>query len=235
MQFSTAGLNLLKICEGCCLESYRDVAGIWTIGYGHTGPEVVVGLRWLQQQADDCLEKETGDFASRVERLISFPALTSNQFSALVIFSYNVGTGAFAHSTALKCVNGGNLSGVPAALLMWDVIHDPQTHQPVVSPGLRNRRLKEVALWNTSDGPTPQPVASGPPRPVMPPSDNTLRLGDTGEGVRILQALLAAHGYLVDSSFGPETANAVKTFQGSKNITPDGVVGPSTWAALIRP
>ncbi len=34
-KINDAGLNLIKQHEGCCLAAYSDVAGIWTIGYGH--------------------------------------------------------------------------------------------------------------------------------------------------------------------------------------------------------
>ncbi|MXV18533.1 peptidoglycan-binding domain-containing protein [Deinococcus xianganensis] len=45
---------------------------------------------------------------------------------------------------------------------------------------------------------------------------------------------LAARGYAVtvDGSFGPSTESAVKSFQTSKGLTADGIVGPNTWLAL---
>lgn len=36
MKTSPAGRNFIKRFEGYRDISYRDVAGIWTIGYGHT-------------------------------------------------------------------------------------------------------------------------------------------------------------------------------------------------------
>ena len=47
--------NLIKISEGLKLEAYRDTGGIWTIGWGHTGPEVHKDLQWKQAQADIAL------------------------------------------------------------------------------------------------------------------------------------------------------------------------------------
>jgi len=44
--------------EGCRLEAYRDTLGVWTIGYGHTGPAIVEGVTWTQQQADDQLAQD---------------------------------------------------------------------------------------------------------------------------------------------------------------------------------
>lgn len=42
----------LRRHEGCRLSAYRDTQGIWTIGYGHTGPEVTQGLKITQEEAD---------------------------------------------------------------------------------------------------------------------------------------------------------------------------------------
>lgn len=48
----------LKRDEGLRLKAYPDPltgGAPWTIGYGHTGPEVVPGLVWTQEQADAAL------------------------------------------------------------------------------------------------------------------------------------------------------------------------------------
>lgn len=46
------GATYTKLNEGCRLEAYQDTLGVWTIGYGCTGPEIVAGLVWNQEQAD---------------------------------------------------------------------------------------------------------------------------------------------------------------------------------------
>lgn len=62
----------------------------------------------------------------------------------------------------------------------------------------------------------------------------TLRFGDTGRSVRVLQKLLRSNGYgvNVDGSFGALTESAVKAFQAQRGLTADGIVGPVTWNAL---
>lgn len=72
--------------------------------------------------------------------------------------------------------------------------------------------------------PSTSPVSSMP----------TLRQGAHGAAVSTLQTRLRAHGYnvSVDGAFGPNTANAVRSFQRAKGLSADGVVGPRTWAAL---
>lgn len=37
MKISNKGIELIRQFEGCHLEAYRDIAGVWTIGWGHTG------------------------------------------------------------------------------------------------------------------------------------------------------------------------------------------------------
>jgi len=69
-----------------------------------------------------------------------------------------------------------------------------------------------------------------------------LRRGASGEYVVVLQAMLNRIGRNypaiprispVDGIFGEQTLNAVKKFQSIFNLTPDGVVGQSTWYKLV--
>lgn len=63
----------------------------------------------------------------------------------------------------------------------------------------------------------------------------TIREGDRGPEVKTCQERLNAHSYACDADgiFGPGTKACVITFQGASNLTPDGIVGPATWAALM--
>jgi peptidoglycan hydrolase-like protein with peptidoglycan-binding domain len=70
-----------------------------------------------------------------------------------------------------------------------------------------------------------------------------LRRGTTGPSVVTLQVSLnrISQSYpaipkipAVDGIFGVRTENAVKKFQEIFNLTPDGVVGPATWYAIVR-
>ncbi|WP_405717838.1 peptidoglycan-binding protein [Streptomyces sp. NBC_00046] len=62
-----------------------------------------------------------------------------------------------------------------------------------------------------------------------------LQQGASGDGVKRLQrSLTAALGSTVgiDGSFGPATVTAVRSYQTSRGLTADGIVGPATWSAL---
>ena len=64
--------------------------------------------------------------------------------------------------------------------------------------------------------------------------DASVHVGDTGSGVTQIQTALAARGYKVsaDGRFGAQTEQAVMSFQTKNGLTPDGIVGPATWAKL---
>lgn len=61
------------------------------------------------------------------------------------------------------------------------------------------------------------------------------RMGDEGADIAEIQGQLIELGYdlVADGSFGPAMADAVKSFQASQGIYPDGMVGPETYAALL--
>ncbi len=73
--------------------------------------------------------------------------------------------------------------------------------------------------------PAAEPAAS----PGAPAGRPTMRRGASGEFVRPLQAAL---GLPVDGQFGGQTEAAVRAFQRSHEMVPDGIVGPRTWLAL---
>ena len=72
---------------------------------------------------------------------------------------------------------------------------------------------------------------------TLPDTKPTLRRGDKGEYVTLLQTKLVTRGYNigsagVDGVFGRGTEAAVKSFQKDEGLVQDGIVGQKTWAAL---
>lgn len=138
---NAAGLALIKSFEGCELHEYVDAVGVPTIGYGHTGPDVHPGETETQAQADATLQHDLAEFEQGVNGCVS-RNLTSNQFSALVSFAYNVGLGSLTDSTLLRKVNAGDFAGAADEFGKW--VHGNGNQ---VLPGLVRRRAAERALF----------------------------------------------------------------------------------------
>jgi len=110
----------------------------------------------------------------------------------------------------------------------------------------------QPSLTPVSPPPTPQ---TGPaPAPTTPAPSSTppaagnslsqysansapsLTVGSQGQVVKDVQSFLKEAGIYagsIDGVYGLQTQAAVKSFQESKNLTSDGVVGPQTWAAML--
>jgi N-acetylmuramoyl-L-alanine amidase len=85
--------------------------------------------------------------------------------------------------------------------------------------------------------PTPTPAAEAATAPTPSVDLPVLRLGMRGSAVARLQERLRATGFYngaIDGIFGAQTEIAVKAAQRDFRLDPDGVVGPATWAALLR-
>lgn len=58
----------------------------------------------------------------------------------------------------------------------------------------------------------------------------SFQIGSTGDEINQIQKKL---GLKTDGNFGAITQNAVRTWQAAHGLTPDGIVGPATWAAMF--
>lgn len=90
--------------EGCRLKAYRCPAGVLTIGYGHTGPDVTEGMTITATQAVALFNTDIDKFASSVEASFHGVPLNQKQFDALVSLAYNIGLGGLKKSTLYKKV-----------------------------------------------------------------------------------------------------------------------------------
>ena len=103
MKPSEAIKEKIRKFEGLCLTATRCSAGVPTIGYGHTGPEVRVGQKISRAKAEEIFSKDIDTFSEGVARLL--PEATAQcRFDALVSFAFNCGLGALRTSTLLKKV-----------------------------------------------------------------------------------------------------------------------------------
>jgi putative peptidoglycan binding protein len=88
----------------------------------------------------------------------------------------------------------------------------------------------------TNTQPTLPTTSTTPTTPTVTAPTKQLTEGSTDHAqVKLLQKALIALSFLqgkADGSFGPTTKTAVEAFQSANGLTPDGIVGKQTLAAL---
>ncbi len=138
---SEEGVALIKRHEGCRLTAYRCPAGVPTIGYGHTGKDVRMGMTISQAQADELLRKDLEVFERSVESAAP-QTLTQHQFDALVSFAFNLGPAALRSSTLMRKVRqNASDPAIRAEFAKWVVARGKRL------PGLVARRKDEADLY----------------------------------------------------------------------------------------
>ena len=136
---------------------YPDPVGLKTIGYGHLvkpGEDFSAGL--TQAAVDDLFATDLLRFERCIVANISWPALTQNQFDALVSLAYNIGEHAFSTSSVKRYLNAGNPAFAADAFLMWKNAGG--------KPILLGRRQRERTLFLTPDV---SPIAAQPSEATM--------------------------------------------------------------------
>lgn len=120
-----------------------------------------------------------------------------------------------------------------------EVIEAAGTQQGVIKSKITDKKwkwwgeIKYVDYSGCEPEPTPEPTPEPDPGVKLP----TLRKGDSGQYVTLLQTKLIQRGYScgscgADGKFGNDTIYAVRKFQAENGLQPDGVVGAKTWEAL---
>jgi lysozyme len=140
------GLALIKRFEGLKLDAYQDVAGIWTIGYGHTRG-VTPGMHISEDEAEQALKDDLHGAENAVDTAVGAAATNDNQFSAMASLCFNIGSANFRSSTVLKQHLAGNATAAADAFLLWNKARINGVLEPVT--GLTNRRSAERTLYLT--------------------------------------------------------------------------------------
>ncbi|ODA08739.1 glycoside hydrolase family protein [Paenibacillus polymyxa] len=144
-KISNAGLDLIKHFEGCRLYSYKPVPTekLWTIGWGHYGPDVKPKSVITQAEADAMLVNDMAVYESYVNNPAYVPktnSLNQNQFDALVSFCYNCGAGNLK-----SLCKGRTAAQIGASIMKYDKAGGK------VLAGLTRRRNAEWGLFNKPD------------------------------------------------------------------------------------
>lgn len=118
MKTSATGIAAIRGYEGSRTRAYQDVAGVWTIGVGHTGSDVHPDSHWTQEQIDEALAHDLSRFEIAVDQNVAV-ALTQGQFDALVSLCFNIGSAAFSKSTLVRLLNQGDYRAACCQFAVW--------------------------------------------------------------------------------------------------------------------
>jgi lysozyme len=133
-------VQIIKEEETLQLAAY-ELGGIWLIGYGHLmleGEKDVI----TAEEAEAFLIEDLHWCESAIERYVTVP-VTLNEFSAMVAFCYNVGSGKTRGSSIVRKVNVDDRPGAANAFLLWNRMNG------VVMKALAKRRARERTLFLT--------------------------------------------------------------------------------------
>jgi lysozyme len=135
---------LINKFESCKLTAYKDIVGVWTIGWGTTGHDIISGLTISQALADEWRDHRIAVIYSSLFHFIPTTYQTENIMNALIDFCYNCGIGNFQKSTLLKKLQGSySKDDIASEFLRWNRAGGN------VIDGLTRRREEEKALFLT--------------------------------------------------------------------------------------
>lgn len=141
----------MKQWEGLKLNAYRCPAGVLTIGYGHTGKDVVAGLKITRERAEELFESDIAKFERTLDKQINadkVQTLTQGQYDALLSFAYNVGMANLKSSTLWRKVKANpNDASIGNEFRRW--VWATTSKGKVQLPGLIKRRAKEAEVYLT--------------------------------------------------------------------------------------
>lgn len=136
--YDANGLKLTEMEEGFRETSYRDIAGVWTIGYGHASASVVEGMTITAAQGEALLDADIATAVTFVNRAVTVP-ISQGEFDALVDFTFNEGMGTLSRSSLLRDLNAGNREALTHDFQVYDMAGGK------LCPPLLKRRELEVA------------------------------------------------------------------------------------------
>ena len=230
MKTSDRGRAFIAAHEGVVLRAYRDVAGVWTIGVGHTaragGLRPKAGMTISRETAEVLLSRDLARFEARVSNLAIFKAQTA--FDGAVSFDFN--TGRIHNASWVRHYRSGLFARAEASLMQWTLAGGR------VVAGLKRRRRSEAdlifcGLYGPEQGEPAASAAAFAPGGGPDASDAGLEVLAYQRQLKKLKFYKGA----IDGLAGPRTRSAIRAFQRAHpQLNEDGIVGPATRAALTR-
>ena len=133
-------ISLIKRFENFSPTVYKCQAGVDTIGYGITDPEIVKRGILTEEEASEILKEEVNVHLSYVDSFVKKP-ITEQQRNALASFSFNCGDGSLKKIAAR--INNGKMKEAGDAILLYVYAKGKPSN------GLKNRRKIEYQMFNS--------------------------------------------------------------------------------------
>lgn len=129
------------------LKTYKDINGVYTIGYGHTGESAKLGNIISKSEALNLLYKDAKEAADCLRRLTKEWKnsnkkgyfLKQNEFDALVSIIFNGGCNGLRTSDITKPLSRGNYEKAAQMILKYK------------SEKLKNRRMAEFSMFKNGE------------------------------------------------------------------------------------
>jgi len=146
MKLSFEDTEIIRSFEGLSLVSYICPAGVYTCGFGCTGPDIVEGTVWTEEYCRERFMEEINRLCDKLEKALP-SNISKNKFIAIVSLTYNIGLPSFLASTMLKKLKLADWGGAAEEILRWDKI--TVSGKKIMSKGLHSRRKLEQKLFLT--------------------------------------------------------------------------------------
>jgi lysozyme len=98
----------IQTSEGTRNVPYYDQVKVLTVCTGHTGPDVVVGKVYSDQQCSQLTQQDAEKAASGVLKVSPHLIYHPYVLASAISFSYNVGVGTYDKSSVAREFNSGN-------------------------------------------------------------------------------------------------------------------------------
>lgn len=137
-------LEIIKKYEGFSSQAYKCPAGVWTVGWGHTGRDINKDTILTREEAELMLKKDVANLQEQILFLLDGKP-SMNELDALTSLVYNIGLGAFKKSRLLKRINLKENEELIAK--EWIEFNKAGGK---IQKGLLRRRAEEICLYFTN-------------------------------------------------------------------------------------
>lgn len=104
--------------EGVRYTPYQDVVGVWTVCYGHTGPDIVPGKKYTKAECDALLDEDMREANGYVRRCVARPMPIEVE-AALTSLVFNTGPKPVCSGTPGRFAKAGDWANACKSLDLY--------------------------------------------------------------------------------------------------------------------